>query len=162
MPRLACRLLAAIAGLAATGCDNWTGAYGPRSEQNPVIVRFEARSASDPQERGPFELLALASGVGTMAFTWHTSSGWLSVASQSVPVASDSLASSYTAYQPPLTPGTYDVTLTVTDSGGGTFQRLARFQVDERGASVLSPQPTGVPWPPGFMILARPPLLTNR
>ncbi|HEY9899549.1 MAG TPA: hypothetical protein V6D00_10235 [Pantanalinema sp.] len=153
MPRLPCWVLAAIAFASVSACDNWTGAYGPRSEQNPVIVRFEARAASPQQDRGPFELMALASGVGTMAFDWRTSAGLLSVASQSVPVASDSLATSYSAYMPPRTPGTYDVTLTVKDTGGGAFQRTARFQVDERGARVLSPQPTGIPWPPGLMVL---------
>ncbi|MBO9540755.1 hypothetical protein J7643_09215 [bacterium] len=142
-----------VASLSA--CDHLTGAYGPRSEQNPLIVRFEARPASTLEKRGPFELMALASGVGMMAFNWRTSAGWLSVASESVPVASDSLATSYSAYLPPRTPGIYEVFLTVKDGGGGTFQRVARFQVDGDGARILSPQPAGIPWPPGIVILER-------
>ncbi|MNX89133.1 hypothetical protein D3C86_1211370 [compost metagenome] len=155
MSRLARWAACAIVVTLVSACDNWTGAFGPRSEQNPLIVRFEARPASTLEKRGPFELMALASGVGVMAFTWRTSSGWLSVASESVPVASDSLATSYSAYLPPRTPGTYEVLLTVKDGGGGTFQRVARFQVDADGARILSPQPAGIPWPPGFMVLGR-------
>lgn len=136
-----------------SACDQVSGAYGPRSEQNPLIVRFEVRAGSSQPARGPFEIMALASGVGVMAFTWRTNSGLLSVASQSVPVASDSLACSYSAYLPPSSPGTYEVYLTVRDGGGGYFQRTARFQVDQYGARVLTPQPSGIPWPPNAMLL---------
>jgi hypothetical protein len=147
---------AVVGGMLAaplSACDNWSGTYGPRSEQNPLIVRFEVRPGADGLNRAPFEIMALASGIGVMAFDWRTSSGLLSVASQSVPVASDSLAVSYSAYLPPRTPGTYEVYLTVKDGGGGAFRRTARFQVDQNGAQVLYPQPSGIPWPPNVMVL---------
>lgn len=153
MRRLARWAVGAIALALVSACDNVTATFGPRSEQNPLIVRFEVRPEPTRPAQGPFEIMALASGVGVMAFNWRTSAGLLSVASESVPVASDSLASSYSAYLPPRTPGTYEVYLTVKDGGGGYFQRTARFQVDQHGARVLSPQPTGIPWPPGVMFL---------
>jgi hypothetical protein len=144
----------AIAGglLAACG-PNWAvGVGAPAPGQNPLITRFEVYLNPQTPGKGPFEIVAVASGQGTLSFHWWSTGGLLSVASASLPAATGSLAPSYTAWQPPNSLGTYSVFLTVTDSGGGSDSRVARFEVQLERTRLESPAPgtllpPGAPWP---------------
>lgn len=129
---------------------NWGGASGPVSQQNPLIASFEVRSDPSSPSKGPFQLRALASGMGLMSFSWNTTGGLLSVASESMQAATASLVPTMTLWQPPRTWGQYQVNLTVSDSGGGTYSRSARFKVGKDGTMILSPRPSSVgPFPAG-------------
>lgn len=146
MRRLMTGGLAIALGL--SGCaPDWGLQVGPAREQNPIVTRL-AIYPSPQSPNGPYELLATASGQGTLTFRWQTNGGLLSVASQSIPLASASVAQSYTAYQPPDLQGEYRVYVTVTDSGGGSYQRIARFAVDAHGCRAVWPAPA-LPLPPG-------------
>ncbi len=142
----------AIALSLGAGCaPDWGLQVGPPREQNPIVTRLEVFPR--PQTpNGPFELLATASGQGTLNFQWQTNGGLLSVASESVPLASGSIAQSYTAYQPPSLWGEYRVYVTVSDSGGGTYQSIARFVVDTHGCRAVWPA-SSVLLPPNVVIL---------
>lgn len=140
MRRLRTGGLAIALGLAGGCAPFWGAQIGPVREQNPLVTRLEI--FPNPQTpNGPFEILATASGQGTLVFSWQTNGGLLSVASQSIPLASASVARSYTAYQPPALWGEYRVYVTVSDSGGGTTQGLARFVVDLNGCRAVWPAP---------------------
>lgn len=150
MRRLTAGGLAIALGLVGGCAPNWGLQVGPPNEQNPIVTRLEI--FPHPQSpNGPFELLATASGQGTLTFCWQTNGGLLSVASQSVPLASASVAQSYTAYQPPTLWGEYRVYVTVTDSGGGSFQSIARFMVDTQGCRAIWPAPA-LALPPGVSV----------
>lgn len=146
MRRLKAGGLAIALGLLGGCAPDWGVEVGPVRAQNPLVTRLEI--APNPQSpNGPFEILATASGQGTLAFTWQTNGGLLSVATERIPLASASVAQSYTAYQPPSLWGEYRVYVTVSDSGGGTTQGVARFMVDQRGCRAIWPAPALVPPP---------------
>lgn len=151
MRRLALGGVAIALGLGGGCAPNWGLQVGPPRDQNPIITRFEV-FPSPQTPNGPFEILATASGQGTLNFQWRTNGGLLSVASQSIPLASASVAQSFTAYQPPALWGEYRVYLTVSDSGGGTYQSIARFEVDTRGCRAVWPAPS-ILLPPNVVIL---------
>ena len=128
-----------------TACSNkWSGIVGPISQQNPLIAYFQVAPNPMAPQRGPFELNAFASGMGTLSFTWNTNGGLLSVATESVAAATASLAPTMTLWQPPSAWGKYQVYLTVTDSGGRYDTRIAHFQVGKNGTRILSPLPSGL------------------
>jgi hypothetical protein len=134
---------------ALAACSNLGGTIGPNPvTQAPIISRFEVYQNPQTPAQGPFEILAQASGQGTLQFAWTTSGGLLSVASQSVQAATDSLSPALAVWQPPPRPGPYQVNLTVTDATGQTYTRAARFQVESTGTRVVSPQPATIapPW----------------
>lgn len=150
MRRLAAGGLAIALGLVGGCAPNWAAQVGPPRAQTPLITRLEVYP--NPQSpNGPYEILATASGQGTLTFAWQTNGGLLSVASQSVPLASASVAQSYTAYQPPDLWGEYRVYLTVSDSGGGSSQSIARFLVDTQGSRAIWPAPAPA-LPPNVLI----------
>ncbi len=126
------------------GCEPGGTVGGPNPQQIPIITRFEVFPNPQAPGTGPFEILAHASGEGVLQFTWSATGGWLSVASQSATASGMVLVPSFSAWQPPETMGTYEVSLVVQDSGGGTYRRIARFQVERNATRILAPQPSQV------------------
>lgn len=120
------------------------GTVAPVSQQNPLIARVEVWRDPISTTSTPIQLRAWASGQGTMSFHWTTTGGLLSVASESFPAATASLTPSMTLWLPPQNWGSYQVHVTVSDSGGGSFRRTASFQVDRRGTTVQSPYASGI------------------
>lgn len=121
------------------GCDV-SGNLPPRFRQAPVIVSFEVLVNGQTPRQGPFGVLAQTSGQGPLTFVWDASGGVLSVGTQSA-TASAGFVPAFTAWQPPTWPGTYEVTLTVTDASGSATLRRARFEVEERTTRVWEPLP---------------------
>ena len=135
-------LAGGLLGLWACTTDGTVG--GPNPLQNPIITRFEVFPNPQQPGKGPFEILAQASGEGVLTFTWSATGGLLSVSSQSATVSSSPLVPSFTAWQPPASMGTYEVSVEVRDSGGGTYRRVARFEVERDMTRILAPQPAQV------------------
>lgn len=139
------RFLLGYLGALLSACSpNWSGTVGPVSQQNPLIARLEVWQDPVPTTSIPIQLRAFASGQGTINFLWTTTGGLLSVASESIQAATASLTPSMTLWLPPQTWGSYQVQVTVKDSGGGSFRRTANFQVDKRGITVQSPFASGI------------------
>ena len=138
-------LAGGLLGLWACTTDGTVG--GPNPLQNPIITRFEVFPNPQQPGKGPFEILAQASGEGVLTFTWSATGGLLSVASQSATASEAPLIPSFSAWQPPTLMGTYEVSVVVRDSGGGSYRRVARFQVDRDMTRILAPQPAQVPDP---------------
>lgn len=135
-----------LSGLLLQGACTTDGTVGaPNPLQNPIITRFEVFPNAQQPGKGPFEILAQASGEGVLTFTWTATGGLLSVASQSATASEAVLVPSFTAWQPPRTMGTYEVSLVVQDSGGGTYRRIARFDVGPEFTRILAPQPAQAP-----------------
>jgi|GEM_PF-1793468 hypothetical protein len=143
------RLIFALAGglLGLWACTTGGTVGGPNPLQNPIITRFEVFPNPQQPGKGPFEILAQASGEGVLTFSWSATGGLLSVASQSATASLSPLVPSFTAWQPPASMGTYEVSVMVTDSGGGTYRRVARFEVDRDFTRILAPRPPQIPDP---------------
>lgn len=111
------------------GCEPGGEAGLGNPQQGPIITRFEVFPNPQNPGRGPFELLAYASGEGVLTFSWSATGGVLSVASQSATASAAPLIPSFSAWDPPGAWGIYEVSVIVTDSGGGSYRRIARFEV---------------------------------
>ena len=147
-PRVMPSLLGAGLGLLVlAACEGGGTVGGPNPLQNPIITRFEVFPNAQQPGKGPFEILARASGEGVLTFTWTATGGLLSVASQSATASEAVLVPSFSAWQPPKSMGTYEVSVLVQDSGGGTYRRVARFQVERDFTRILAPRPAQVPDP---------------
>lgn len=120
------------------------GTIAPVSQQHPLISHLEVWQDTLATASTPVQLRAWASGQGTMSFSWTTTGGLLSIASESYPAATASLTPSLTLWLPPQSWGTYQVRVTVSDSSGRRFTRSALFQVDKRGTTVQSPYASGI------------------
>lgn len=124
-------------GLTACAPGGTVGGANPL--QNPIITRFEVFQEPNARPLAPYEILALASGEGVLTFNWSATGGLISVASESATASGAVLVPSLTAWQPPNRLGTYEVSVTVQDSGGGQYRRIARFQVEREFTRVLDP-----------------------
>lgn len=139
------RLGAGLTLLLLAACEGGGTVGGPNPQQNPIITRFEVYANPQAPGTGPFEILAQASGEGVLQFTWSATGGLLSVASDSATASSAFLVPAFSAWQPPDRFGLYEVSLVVTDSGGGAYRRIARFEVDRDQTRILAPRPAQVP-----------------
>jgi hypothetical protein len=147
------RVILGFLGLLALAACEPGGTVGGRNPlQNPIITRFEVFPNPQAPGQGPFEILAHASGEGVLEFTWSATGGLLSVASDSATASGAVLVPSFSAWQPPDRTGIYEVSLVVTDSGGGMYRRKARFEVERDVTRILAPRPAQVPAPdPGSL-----------
>lgn len=135
---------AVLAGVALTGLMGACASLaGGEQRPLPLITRFEVFMNPQHPGKGPFELLAHASGEGVLQFHWEATGGWLSVASASA--SASGLVPAFSAWQPPSEPGLYEVRLTVSDGRGMASRRRARFEVTSPFTRILEPRPAQLP-----------------
>lgn len=146
MPRIARLSVAGVAIALLIGCESSVtvpggGGGGTAGNRPPVIGALTANPTSITVTEGrPITLQGVASDPegDTIAYNWTTTGGTL-----------NSTTGQLVYWVPPTTPGTYVVSLLVTDSRGASTSGSLNIVVNEQGQAVVGPSaaPTPVPTP---------------